>query len=110
MTVRFVSEPIRPVPGTMDTGSMAVGEPGLPSRFLWRNEEHAVAAVLEKWKETSGCRHGGAEQYVRKHWFHIRTAAGEEMKIYFERQPRSTRERKTRWWLFSRSGGAPGSP
>lgn len=104
MTTRFVSEPILPLPGTMDTRSMAIGEPGLPGRFIWRGKEYVVDAVLEKWKETSGCRHGGDEQYVRKHWFRVRTVGGDEMRIYFERQPRSARERKLRWWLFTRRG------
>ena len=98
---RFVSEPISPVAETMDARRMARGEPGLPGRFRWRDQEFEVATVLETWKETSDCRHGSSEQYVRKHWYRVRTAAGDEMRLYFERQPRSTRERKVRWWLYT---------
>ena len=101
---RFVSEPITPVADTMDTRRMAIGEPGLPGRFVWRDHEYAVDEVLEKWKEASGCSHGGEERYVRKHWFRVRTTDGEEMNIYFERQPRSTRQRKQRWWLYALIG------
>jgi len=104
MCDEFICEAIKPVAGTMDTVAMARGEPGLPGEFIWRDQEYAVAAVLEKWKETSPCRSGSPERYVRKHWFRIRTADGAEMKIYFERQPRSARERKTRWWLYTVSG------
>ena len=78
---------------------MVRGEPGLPARFIWRKREYIVDEVLEKWKETGPCRSGGNEQYVRKHWFRIRTTGGVEMKIYFERQPRA--KVKVRWWLFS---------
>ena len=60
-----------------------------------------MAALLEKWKETGRCRNGSAERYVRKHWFRIRTTGGLEMKIFFERQARSARERKQRWWLYT---------
>ena len=80
---------------------MLRGEPGLPGRFVWREREYAVAGVLEKWKETGPCRNGSGERYLRKHWFRIRTATGEEMKIYFDRRPRSRRGAKARWWLYT---------
>jgi hypothetical protein len=37
---------------------------------------------------------------VRKHWFEVLTTSGDTMKIYFERQPRTPRN-KARWWLFT---------
>jgi hypothetical protein len=80
---------------------MAVGEPGLPWRFVWGGREHEVAQVLDRWKTTSRCRSGSDEQYVRKHWFRLRTTDGDQMTVYFERQARSGRERKARWWLYS---------
>jgi hypothetical protein len=89
----------------MDTGRMARGEPGLPGRFLWRGQEYVVERVLEQWKETSPCTSGSGERYVRKHWYRIRTTSGSEMRIYFERQARSARERKRRWWLYTVSPG-----
>jgi len=101
MPEEFASEPIKPVRGTFDTRGMSAGAPGLPERFVWRGNEYTVAEVVETWKETSNCKHGSGEQYVRKHWFRIRTTAGDEMKLYFERQARSQRELKTRWWLYT---------
>jgi hypothetical protein len=104
----FVSEPIQPIfPATgedQDGDSaepFAAGEPLLPRRFLWRGDEHVIADVLERWK---GLSHAGAtmaEEYLRRHWYRIRTAAGHEMKIYFERQARSKGSAKQRWWIFS---------
>ena len=102
MSEEFVSEPIVPVAGTFDATGMTRGEPGLPSRFVWREQEYTTADVLEAWKETGPCRSGGAEQYLRKHWFKIRTDDGLEMTIYFKRQPRAKRENKKRWWLYSK--------
>ena len=101
MRKTFISEPIQPVLSTMDTATLVTGEPGMPGRFIWRGEEHAVAEVLERWKETSQCKSGANEQYVRKHWFRIRTTGDINMTIYFERQPASKRERLARWWIFS---------
>ena len=98
---RFVSESIRPVPGTFNTSAMAKGEPGLPSRFVWRKTEYTVTSVLGKWKETTPCKSGSKEKYVRKHWYRVRTASGEIMNIYFERKPLPKGQRKTRWWLYS---------
>ena len=101
MKKRFVSEPIEPVGATLSTRRMSRGEPGLPRRFRWRDTEYEVAEVLEQWRTTSPCRSGSDEQYVRKHWYRIRTASGAEMKLYFERQARSGRERTKRWWLYT---------
>lgn len=79
----------------------AVGEPMLPRRFVWRGEELAIAEVIERWKEYSRPGATMPERYLRKHWYRIRTVAGQEMKIYFERQARSKSGAKQRWWLFS---------
>lgn len=101
MSEEFVSEPIEPVAGTFDTAGMTRGEPGLPGRFVWRQQEYAVAEVLRAWKESGPCRSGGPEQYLRKHWFKIRTDNGLEMTMYFERQARTKRQAKNRWWLYT---------
>jgi len=101
MSEEFVSEPIMPVAGTFDTDGMTRGEPGLPARFSWREQEYAVADVLKTWKESGPCKSGGPEMYLRKHWFKIRTDDGIEMTVYFERQPRTKRQSKKRWWLYT---------
>ena len=98
---KFISESITPVPGTSDTTAMTRGEPGLPGRFLWRGQEYEVAAVGEVWKESGPCRSGSSEQYLRKHWFKFETTQGLKMTVYFERQARSQRQNKTRWWLYT---------
>jgi len=103
----FVSEAITPVGSSFDTAAMSTGEPGLPARFLWRDAEYEVARVIEKWRTTGDCRHGSGEQYVRRHWFRIKTTDGTRMTIYFDRQARPGQARK-RWWLASvsrRPGG-----
>lgn len=95
----FVGEPIVPDEASFSTGPMAIGGPGAPSRFEWRGRSHSVSEVLEQWKQTGDCRHGSGERYVRQHWFRIRTDDGVEMKIYFERQRRSSGG--SRWRLYS---------
>ena len=57
-TERFISEPIQPVEGTFDPTGMTRGEPGLPRRFTWRDDEYAVTEVLEAWKEDGPCKSG----------------------------------------------------
>ena len=101
MTEEFVSEPIQPVTGTFDAAGMTRGEPGLPQRFVWRDTEYSVAAVLAVWKEDGPCRHGSGERYLRKHWFKIATEQGPQMTLCFERQARSKSQRMMRWWLFT---------
>ena len=101
MAEEFVGEPIRPVGGTFDPIGMTRREPGLPQRFVWRDTEYTLATVLETWKEDGACRYGSGEMYLRKHWFKILTEQGPQMTIYFERQARSKRQSKARWWLYT---------
>jgi phosphoribosylglycinamide formyltransferase-1 len=98
MAEEFVSETIQPVVETIDVARMITGGPGLPRQFRWRSQTTEIARVLSTWRETGPCRHGSGEIYVRKHWFEVLTDSGHTMKIYFERQPRSRRNR-SRWWL-----------
>src|SRR5215211_1839116 len=60
----FVSEPLEPTPGTLDAAAMSRGEPGLPGRFKWRDEEYIVGRVMSKWKSTGTDR---GEVYLRRH-------------------------------------------
>jgi hypothetical protein len=101
MSEEFVGEAIKPVAGTFDPAGMTRGEPGLPQRFVWRDQEYTLAAVLQAWKEDGPCRQGSSEQYLRKHWFKILTEQGPQMTIFFERQAGSQRQSKARWWLYT---------
>lgn len=97
---KFVSEAIKPVDSSFDTSAMLSGAPGLPQKFTWRKKAYTVATVVKSWTSTGPCTHGSEEQYVRKHWYMIRTEDGAEMRIYFERKPRAGQNKK-RWWLAS---------
>ena len=101
MPERFVSESIKPITEMADTSRMAIGEPGLPRKFVWRGQTVTVRAVLRSWRETGKCHHGSREMYVRKHWYEVVTASDDTMKLYFERQPRRGKRMEPRWWLFS---------
>jgi hypothetical protein len=100
MTPRFVSEPIKPVIGTINARAMSSGGPGLPEAFIWRGRDLGIATVLRTWTETGPCRNGSTESYVRKHWFEVETTTHQKVKLYFERQARGANRTK-RWWLFS---------
>ncbi len=105
MTEQFISEPIKPVPSTLDAERMAAGEPGLPAEFIWHGETLVIARVCRSWRETGPCRHGSGEQYVRKHWYEVLDNRGRTLKIYFERNPRG-KQRRTRWRLYSANDNA----
>jgi len=112
MAEQFVSERLKPVAESVDFSETPVGEPPLPRRFVWREVEYAVDEVLRTWKESGRDKtHGSSEQYVRKHWFHVRTTSGHEMKIYFERHAKSKAQRTSRWWVFTvEAPGSAGAP
>ncbi len=85
MKSTFIGEAIKPVIDTCDTGRMAIGGPGLPKEFIWRGERVSITDILRAWKTTGPCRHGSGEQYVRRHWFEVKTSRHGTMKIYFDR-------------------------
>jgi hypothetical protein len=95
----FVGEAIVPEDSSFSVAAMASGQPGLPRKFSWQSRSYEVLEILAEWKTTGDCRHGSGERYVRKHWFRVRATDDLEMKIYFERQARSSGG--SRWRLFS---------
>jgi len=105
MRERFVSEPLLPDPASIEATGMAAGAPGLPRRFTWAGRGHEVARVLAQWREAGperGRRGPTADQYLRRHWWHVVTSAGLELKLYCERHPRGAQ----RWWVYSVAGEA----
>ena len=101
MREELISEEIEPVAGSFDAAPLAAGEVGIPERFSWRREEHVVAEVLETWKQLSPRYSPDEDRYLRRHWFRIRTSAGLEMKLYFERQGRPGSRGKSRWFIYT---------
>ena len=41
------------------------------------------------------------DRYLRRHWFHIKTDRGLEMKLYFERTGRAGAGRAKRWYVYT---------
>jgi phosphoribosylglycinamide formyltransferase-1 len=101
----FVGEAITPEGQSFSVAPMATGRPGLPRQILWQGRSYSVLEVLEEWKEAGDCYHGSGERYVRKHWFRVRTTGDVEMKLYFERQKRSSGG--SRWRLYSLRNTTP---
>jgi phosphoribosylglycinamide formyltransferase-1 len=104
----FVGEELRPVRGSGDAAGASRGEPGVPHRFVWRDQEHEMVGVIESWKTSSPCRHGSGEMYLRRHWYRIQArpvatqARGRTvMTIYCDRQSRSRRRPTSRWWVYT---------
>ena len=108
----FVSEVITAAPGHFDTQAMARGEPGLPVAFCWRDRTFRIRLVLDKWKQSGpeiGRRDG--ETYLRRHYFKLAMDDDTVWTVYFIRQPRPSRARrsphippkaaKRRWFLYA---------
>jgi len=97
----FISESMTPLFKGQSVQSHVPGEPVLPDGFMWREKEYWIESVLKAWKESGPCRSGASELYLRKHWYQVRMTDHTEMEVYFERQARSTKQRKQRWWLYT---------
>ena len=98
---QFVGEELKPAPGTANVAAMSRGEPGLPESFTWRGKQYRVAGVISTWKSHGPCKSGGGEKYLRRHWYKILTEPPAAMTIYFERQARTQKRPKARWWIYS---------
>ena len=102
MGERLVSEAIEPIRDeATEQAPAAAGDPIPPGRFRWREREVAVAAVLEKWKGFSPRAANVRGQYVRRHWYRVRTADGEVMTIYLVRTAANASRHRPGWWLYS---------
>ena len=96
MQRRFVSEAIAPKSESFEPGTMARGEPALPSAFTWRERELTVEALLRTWRSHRVDR---GDKYVARHYFEFSTTAGNKAVVYCERQTR--RPDAPRWWLYT---------
>jgi hypothetical protein len=101
MPLAFVSEPIKPLEASFDTGGMARGEPGLPHKFRWRKKDFTVAQVLTQGKSHGDCQYGSGERYVRRHSYRVQTTDGTVMNLYFQRSFGKSKRPAARWWIQS---------
>jgi hypothetical protein len=105
MKESLISEAIEPLMEETAERPFLAGEPVLPARFRWRGDEYRIASILGSWKEYSEGSRQMPDRYLRKHWFHVRTEDGTEMKLYFERSARSKGTERSRWWIFTIARG-----
>ena len=99
MSVRFVSEPLHAADAEYVTSpALSQGEPPLPRRFRWRNEEIEIDEISGTRRSTKDDR---GDTYLAKHWYEARLADGRDAVIYFDRK---VKRGTARWWLYSISG------
>lgn len=100
MSERLISEAIKPIRDEAAEPA-PTGDPIPPTRFRWRDRDVMVAAVLEKWKGLSPRAANVRGQYVRRHWFRVRTADGVVMTLYLVRTAAGKSQHRPGWWLYS---------
>jgi hypothetical protein len=110
-SLRFIGEQIKV---EFDTDPTWEKIPGCPDRFVWRDEEYHIAAVLTEWCDYR--RRGrmarnmspahAATASIRGSWgvgrtyFRVRTESGRVFDLYYDRSPRGADDRKGQWFLF----------
>lgn len=93
-------------------------KPGVPSSFVWRGREYAVAELLMEWHDyrvrgktkafykkergsywvKRGARQGSWG--VGRDYYRVRTASGETFEIYYDRAPKG--RKSIGQWVLSR--------
>ena len=102
----FISEPIVPEAGSFSPEAMIHGLAALPGAFAWRGRRYKIVACLEHVKQSAREGHfAGGERYLRRQQFRVRLDTGEIATIYVERQARSRRAAKSRWFLLTMASG-----
>lgn len=88
--------------------------PRCPGAFTWRGRPHEIAECLSEWHDFT--RRGRMARNMRpdhlaaaertgswgvgRHYFRVRTTEGHRFELYYDRAPKSTRDRKGAWYLF----------
>jgi hypothetical protein len=92
--VQFVSRPLLPAGDeflTPATGS----EPPVPRAFRWGERMLVISEVVRTWRTTKKDR---GDNYLKRHWFELKTADGNTIEVYFDRE---TRRGSSPWWLYT---------
>ena len=101
--MRFVSEPLTPIGGTISTADLARAEPSLPEGFVWRGRECRIVGVLEK---SRSYRIDMGDKYLARHLWRLRMEDGAIWNVYFARHSpgRKRRVAEPRWFLKTVEG------
>lgn len=91
---KFVGSPLAPAGDGFITPA-AGNEPPVPRAFLWDNRTLVITTVLRSWRSTKTDR---GDAYLKRHWFELQTASGEEIEVYYDRE---SRRGAARWWLYT---------
>jgi hypothetical protein len=91
----FVGKPIEPAAGTFDARVASLGEPSLPSSFVWQESILEVARVRKTWRSHKVDR---GDMYLKRHWFEFEATDGRVAVVYFDR---GARRGAARWWLYT---------
>jgi hypothetical protein len=96
---RFVGEALVPSEEWVDSPALSRGEPALPQRFRWHDDELAIAGVRRTWRSTTTDR---GDTYLARHWYEATLRDGRVAVVYFDRKARRS---ASRWWLYTISEG-----
>ena len=102
MSERFVGEPLAPSGEWRDSPALSRGEPALPQRFRWHDDDLVIAGVRRTWRSTNTDR---GDTYLARHWYETTLHDGRVAVIYFDRKARAG---QPRWWLYTIAEGDPG--
>jgi hypothetical protein len=99
---RFVSEALAPSGERLDSPALSQGEPALPRRFRWHDDDLVIAGVRRTWRSTNTDR---GDTYLARHWYEAILDDGRIAVIYFDRKARAG---QPRWWLYTIAAGDAG--
>ncbi|MGB8966185.1 MAG: DUF6504 family protein [Candidatus Cybelea sp.] len=91
---KFVSCPLVPTGDGFVTPASG-SEPPIPRAFLWGSRTLLITEVMRSWRSTKADR---GDVYLKRHWYELRTASGEKLEVYYDRESRRS---ASSWWLYT---------
>jgi hypothetical protein len=108
--IHFIGEPVEVF---FDQAPSLEKKPGLPQRFCWQDQTHAIVELLSEWHDyrrrgrmarNMQPQHAAAAGRrgswgVGQDYYRVRTAGGRIFDLYYDRAPQDASHRKGGWFL-----------
>jgi hypothetical protein len=109
--LHFFGETIQAI---FDSEPLLEKKPGCPAAFVWRDHTYQIVEILSEWHDYS--RHGRFSQNMQpqhaaraasrgswgvgQDYYRVLTDRGRIFELYFDRAPKSVKQRKGEWVLY----------
>ena len=109
--MRYIGEPIDAI---FDRAPVLEKKPGCPNGFVWNEKTYRIDLMLSQWHDYR--RRGRMARNMRpehlelaaqrgswgvgRDYYRVRVETGRVFELYYDRKPKSVKDRKGAWYLY----------